>query len=82
VSERIFGCHKHDPLGVRPFAEGETCPHCAEDAKILEEKIGAVVDFIVPPPSGFDPLSLLTDIAARRKDCAAALRELVREVRR
>jgi hypothetical protein len=60
--------------------EVDSCEHCAEDAKLLEEKIDAVVDFIVPPPSGSDPL--FTDISTRRRYCAAALRELVREVRR
>jgi hypothetical protein len=44
---RVFGCHKHDPLGSHPMTEDETCPHCAADSEILEEKIEAVVRSVV-----------------------------------
>lgn len=55
------------------------CPHCAEDAKILEEAIGRVVDLILPPPSGFD---LPPVVHERRDNLRDALRSLVREIRR
>jgi hypothetical protein len=47
------------------------CEHCIEDAKILEEKIEAVVAALERWP-----------VENTRQDVVDALRELVREVRR
>lgn len=62
-------CVTHMHLGPQP------CPHCAEDAKILEEAIERVVDSMFPtnqtPP-----------IALGRTAFRDALRDLVREIRR
>lgn len=65
-------CRKHAALG-EPIAEvgKDACPHCAEDAKILDEAIQRVVVAVHP---GVRP-----EMRAQLTD---ALRDLIREARR
>lgn len=73
--ETDWACLRHGKLS----AAANICPHCAEDAKILEERIGAVAAAIVgPAPGTGDDWT----VATHQRQIVTALRDLVREIRR
>ena len=74
------GCRKHDS----EFQYSEPpppCPHCAEDAKILEERIGRVTTAVADLCFAVRAEDMGSQDNAQT-DLRAALRDLVREVRR
>jgi glutaredoxin len=71
LPQMFAGCAKHDSE-FQYATPPPPCVHCAEDEKILEERIIAVAHAIVP----------MYSFTREREAIAEALRSLVSEIRR
>lgn len=64
--KEAFACPKHGQ------PDRETCIHCAEDAKLLEDRVKAVAGLLIPSWEDHPKHAMLVE----------ALRDLIREARR